>query len=177
MSLLFPTCPWVQLLDATQINRYVQLVGHEQGEWKRALSLQFTVIGMARPYACSALSGSSFGFTGLVGSCSCGVSAAVWPGLVWKKLSTILNVVGNVVSSGGALWPCPEKLSFCPSFKTGSSLVETVLQVKCFPGPASVLPAGMHSNSSRVHIWIQMLLSQLPDKFRSSPKFTFLHQQ
>lgn len=41
-------------------------------------------------------------FTGLEGSCSYGVSVAVWPGLVWKKLSTIPNVVGNVVSSGGA---------------------------------------------------------------------------
>lgn len=65
----------------------------------------------------------------------------VWPGLVWKKLGTILNVVGNVVSSGVALWPCLENLSFCPSFKVGSSLDETVFQVKSFLGSVSVLPA------------------------------------
>lgn len=153
-----------------------QLVGHEQREWKQVLSLQFTFTDTARPYACSAVSGNSFRFTGLEGSGSHGVSMAVWPRFVWKKLSTIVNVVGNVVSSGGALWPCPENLSLCPSFKSGSSLGEIVFQVKTFPGSVTLLPAVMHSNSSRVHNWIKMLLSAQPDKFSSSPKFTFLHQ-
>lgn len=101
---------------------------------------------------------------------------AVCSGLVWKKLITILNVASMFSSSGGAL-----RRLFGSSFKPGSSLDEITLKVKCFLGSALVLPAGMHSSSSRMHIWIQTLLSPLPPghpaEFSSSPKFTFLHQQ
>ena len=101
-------------MSATQGNRSVhsELVGHEQGEWKQVPNLQFTFIGMAPLYARSAPSGNSLRFPGLKGSCSYGGCMAVHARLVWKKLSTVLNVA-SMFSSGG---PLPRKVVFWAQF-------------------------------------------------------------
>jgi len=153
-----------------------EFVRREQGGRKQVPSVQFIFFGMALLYVRSALLGSSLRCPGLKGGCSYGGCMAVCSGFVWKKLSTILSVV-STFSSGRTLGPCPEKRSFRPSFKTRSSLDAIVLKVNCFHGSAPVLPAGMHSSSSRVHIWIPALLSPLPlghpTKISSSLKLTF----
>lgn len=92
---------------------------------------------------------------------------AVCSGLVGKKLSTIFYVV-DMFSSGRAMGPCPEKLLF-------SSLVEIMLEVKCFPGSAS---RNVLQLLRVAHLYPNTALSFTPGhsaKSSSFPMSTFLH--
>lgn len=96
---------------------------------------------------------------------------AVCSGLVWKKLSTIFYVV-DMFSSGRAMGPCPEKLLFS---KIRSSLVEIMLEVKCFPGSAS---RNVLQLLRVAHLYPNTALSFTPGhsaKSSSFPMSTFLH--